>query len=146
MKYRNCEIYWILLLYLHNHRFSRQFVQLYFSFCPISGLLFGLRATPKTGEVKSFIFHSIARQHPLPSTVVGLPALGDPVVSGHLPCTATLSMPRHMSTLNYLPSAATCLTRTRTVIYWLSVPAISDSASTCRVSVVIPILAARTIN
>ena len=32
-----------------------------FDVCPISGLFFGLRATPKTKEVKSFIFHSIAR-------------------------------------------------------------------------------------
>ena len=36
---------------------------------------------------------------------------------------------RHISTLNYLRSADTCLTRTRTVIYWLSVPAITDSAN-----------------
>ena len=47
------------------------------------------------------------------------------VVSGHLTCTATLSMSQHISTLNYLRSADTCLTRTRTVIYWLSVPVIS---------------------
>ena len=32
-----------------------------FHVCPFSGILFGLRATPKTKEVKSFIFHSIAR-------------------------------------------------------------------------------------
>ena len=44
-------------------------------------------------------------------------------------CTDTLSMSRHMATLNYLWSAATCLTRTRTVMYWLSVPAITDSAN-----------------
>ena len=62
----------------------------------------------------------------------GLP-WATPVVSGHLPCTATLSMSQHISTLNYLPSADTCLTRTRTVIYWLSVPAITDSASKYRV-------------
>ena len=37
-------------------------------------------------------------------------------MSGHLPCAATLSMSRHISTLNYLRSADTCLTRTRTVI------------------------------
>ena len=42
-------------------------------------------------------------------------------MSGHLPCTAMLSMSRNISTLNYLRSADTCLTRT--VIYWLSVPA-----------------------
>ena len=40
-------------------------------------------------------------------------------------------MSRHISTLNYLWSAATCLTRTRTVIYWLSAPAITDSANKC---------------
>ena len=33
-------------------------------------------------------------------------------MSGHLPCTATLSMSRNISTLNYLRSADTCLTRT----------------------------------
>ncbi len=60
--------------------------------------------------------------------------LGHPlVVSGHLPCTATLLMSRHISTLNYLRSADTCLTRTRTVIYWLSEPAIADSANKCHV-------------
>ena len=52
-----------------------------------------------------------------------------PVVSGHLPCMATLSMSRHLSTLNYLRSADTCLTRTRTVMYWLSVPATVDSVN-----------------
>ena len=56
-----------------------------------------------------------------------------PVVSGHLPFTDTLSMSRHISTLNYLRSAATCLTRTRTVICWLSAPGITDSANKCRV-------------
>ncbi len=56
-----------------------------------------------------------------------------PVVSGHLPCTATLSMSRHNSTLNYLRPADTCLTRTQTLIYWLSVPAITDSVNKCRV-------------
>ena len=54
-------------------------------------------------------------------------------MSGHLTCTATLSKSRHISTLNYLRSADTCLTRTRTVIYWLSVPAITDSANKCHV-------------
>ena len=54
-------------------------------------------------------------------------------MSGHLPCTATLSMSRHIATLNYLRSADTCLTRTRTVIYWLSVPVITDSVKKCRV-------------
>ena len=54
-------------------------------------------------------------------------------MSGHLPCTVRLSMSRHISTLHYLPSADTCLTRTRTVIYWLSVPAITDIASKLRV-------------
>ena len=54
-------------------------------------------------------------------------------MSGHLTCTATLSKSRHISTLNYLRSADTCLTRTRTVIYWLSVPAIMDSANKCHV-------------
>ena len=34
-------------------------------------------------------------------------------------------MSRHISTLNYLRSAATCLTRTRTVICWLSAPGIN---------------------
>ena len=38
-------------------------------------------------------------------------------------------MSRHISRLNYLWSAATCLTWTRTVIYWLSAPAITDSAN-----------------
>ena len=42
-------------------------------------------------------------------------------------------MSRHIPTLNYLRSADTCLTRTRTVLYWLSVPAITDSANKCRV-------------
>ena len=42
-------------------------------------------------------------------------------------------MSRHISTLNYLRSAATCLTRTRTVICWLSAPGITDSANKCRV-------------
>ena len=46
-------------------------------------------------------------------------------MSGHLPCTAMLPMFRHISTFNYLRSADTCLTRTRTVIYWLYVPVIS---------------------
>ena len=55
------------------------------------------------------------------------------VANGHLTCTATLSKSRHISTLNYLRSADTCLTRTRTVIYWLSVPAITDSANKCHV-------------
>ena len=50
-------------------------------------------------------------------------------MSGHL----TLSKSRHISTLNYLRSADTCLTRMRTVIYWLSVPAITDSANKCHV-------------
>ena len=54
-------------------------------------------------------------------------------MSGHLPCTDTLAMSRHISTLNYLRSAATCLTRTRTVICWLSAPGITDSANKCRV-------------
>ena len=40
-------------------------------------------------------------------------------------------MSRHISTLNYLRSAATCLTRT--VICWLSSPGITDSANKCRV-------------
>ena len=55
-------------------------------------------------------------------------------MSGHLVCTATLSMSRHISMLNYVRSADTCLTQTCTVIYWLSVPAITDSANTFRVS------------
>ena len=54
-----------------------------------------------------------------------------PVVSGHMPCAATLSMSRHISTLNYLGSADTCLTWT--VIYWLFVSAITDSANKCSV-------------
>ena len=53
------------------------------------------------------------------------------VVSDHLTCTATLSKSRHISTLNYLRSADTCLMRI--VIYWLSVPAITDSANKCHV-------------
>ena len=44
-------------------------------------------------------------------------------------------MTRHISTLNYLWSTATCLTRTRTVIYWLSAPAITDSANKCHIFV-----------
>ena len=43
-------------------------------------------------------------------------------------------MSRHISTLNYLRSAATCRTRTRTVICWLSAPGITDSANKCSVS------------
>ena len=62
-----------------------------------------------------------------------VPALGDPVMSGHLTSTAMLSMSRHIPTLNYLRSADACLTRTRTVIYWLSVPIITDSSNKCRV-------------
>ena len=42
-------------------------------------------------------------------------------------------MSQHISTLNYLRSADTCLTQTRTVIYWLSVPAITDSENKCHV-------------
>ena len=42
-------------------------------------------------------------------------------------------MSRHISTLNYPRSAATCLTRTRTVICWLSAPGITDSANKCRI-------------
>ena len=38
---------------------------------------------------------------------------------------------KYMSTLNYLRSADACLTRTRTVMYWLSAPAITDSANKC---------------
>ena len=49
------------------------------------------------------------------NTVV--PVLGNPLVTGR--CTATLSMSRHMYKLNYLRSADTCITRTRTVFYWL---------------------------
>ena len=62
-----------------------------------------------------------------------VPALATPVVSGHLQCTATVSMSRHITTLNFLLSADTCLTRTRTVIYWFSVPAITDSVNKCSV-------------
>ena len=54
-------------------------------------------------------------------------------MSGHLTCTATLSMSRHISTLNYLRSADTCIMRTRTVIYWLCVPVITDSTNKCHV-------------
>ena len=32
VKYRNYQIYWILLLYLQHHRFSRKFFPLYFTF------------------------------------------------------------------------------------------------------------------
>ena len=53
--------------------------------------------------------------------------------SGHLLCGTTLSMSRHIPTLHYLRSADTCLTRMRTVIYWLSGPAITDSANKCHV-------------
>ena len=52
-------------------------------------------------------------------------------MSGHLPCTVTVSMSRHISTLHFLQSADTCLTWTRTVIYWLFVPAITDSVNKC---------------
>ena len=52
-------------------------------------------------------------------------------MSGYLPCMAMLSMSRHISMLNYLGSADTCLTRT--VIYWLFLPAITDSANKCSV-------------
>ena len=54
-------------------------------------------------------------------------------MSGHLTCTVTLSKSRHIPTLNYLRSADTCLTRARTVMYWLSVHAITDSANKCHV-------------
>ena len=47
-------------------------------------------------------------------------------------CTATLSMSRHISKLNYLRSADTCLTRTRTVIYWLSALARFNKKSLAR--------------
>ena len=46
-------------------------------------------------------------------------------------------MSRHISTLNYLWLAATCLTRTRTVIYWLSAPAIRTVQTNATLSVVI---------
>ena len=63
------------------------------------------------------------------STCLGRPRREQP------PDAARLSMSRHISTLNYLRSADTCLTRTRTVIqnHWLSVPAITDSANKCRI-------------
>ena len=48
--------------------------------------------------------HSISNS----STTV-VPALATPVVNGHLMCTALLSMSRHISMLNYLRSADTCL-------------------------------------
>ena len=67
----------------------------------------------------------------LVNTVV--PALGDPVVTSHLAYTATLSMSRHIPKFNYLRSADTYLTRTRTIMYWLSVPVITDSSNNCRV-------------
>ena len=57
-----------------------------------------------------------------------VPDLGTPVVSDHLLHTATLAMSQHISTLNYLRSTYTCLTRSQTVIYWLSAPVITDSA------------------
>ena len=50
-------------------------------------------------------------------------------MSGHLTCTATLSMSRHMSTLNCLRPADTCLPRMRTVFTGWSVPAITNSAN-----------------
>ena len=68
---------------------------------------------------------------PLLYIVTVLPALATTGVSGHLPCTATLSMFRHISLLNYLRLADTCLTQTRRAIYWLSVPAITDSTNKC---------------
>ena len=68
VKYRNYQIYWILLLNLHHHRFPANFPAV-FHVCPISGLLFGLHATPKTKEVKSFIFHSIARLRTPPACI-----------------------------------------------------------------------------
>ena len=40
-----------------------------FHVCPFSGILFGLRAIPKTKEVKSFIFHSIARLRTTPACI-----------------------------------------------------------------------------
>ena len=60
-----------------------------------------------------------------------VPALCDPRrerppdVYGHV------TMSQNSSTLNYLRSADTCLTRT--VIYWLSVPVITDSTNTCHI-------------
>ena len=82
----------------------------------------------------SSAFPSLPSTPPFFSCLPSLP-WATPVVSGHLPCTATLSMSRHISTLNYLRSADTCLKRI--VIYWLSVPAITDSTNKCCVSVVI---------
>ena len=41
--------------------FSPEIVPAVFHVCPFSCILFGLRATPKTKAVKSFIFHGIAR-------------------------------------------------------------------------------------
>ena len=39
--------------------FSPEMFSAVFHVCPISGILFGLRATPKTKEVNPFIFHSL---------------------------------------------------------------------------------------
>ena len=62
-----------------------------------------------------------------------VPALGDPrrerppAVCGHF-----VNVPTHFKVK--LPViSGTCLTRTRTVIYWLSAPAITDSAHKCHV-------------
>ena len=40
-----------------------------FHVCPFSSILFGLRATPKTKEVNSFIVHSIARLRMPPASI-----------------------------------------------------------------------------
>ena len=62
-----------------------------------------------------------------------VPPLGDPLCKRPPPYTDKLSIPRYISTLNYLRSADTCLTRTRTVICWLSTPAIMDNVNEYRV-------------
>ena len=54
-----------------------------------------------------------------------------PVMGDHMACTGTLSMSRYMSKLNWLRSADTCLTRTQTVICWLTEPGITDSVNIC---------------
>ena len=49
--------------------FSPEIVPAVFHVCPFRGILFGLRATPKSKEVKSFIIHSIARLHTPPACI-----------------------------------------------------------------------------
>ena len=73
---------------------------------------------------KLLVFTVITCRFNYSSTCIGRP----PAVCGHL-----IDVPTHFNVTNYLQSADTCLTWTQTVIYWLSAPAITDSANKCHV-------------